>query len=78
MTKVHSFTFSAYGQIVFTMRDHKSPVFCMTLSTKQLLVSGAKNGRVFITDIILGGVVCTLRAQGNGAITAVSTVKFGR
>ncbi len=63
------------AEIIFTMKNHHSPVLCLALHANQFLASGAKNSITLYTDIISGGVLHTHQGL-QGAVTAITVVKM--
>ena len=71
------FVHRTYGQLIFTIKEQKSPVVCLSLSNDTWLASGAKSGTTIITNII-SGEVCRSFKDSDGTVTALATTQLER
>ena len=69
------FIFSSCGKLVFSVRNHKSPVLALALSRDVYLASGARNGVTLITNIVSGEVLQTLKGH-IGSVTALAITEM--
>lgn len=76
MCEYNSFMYSSSGQLIYTLQTYKSPLLSLAL-IEDILVSGASNGYMFLTNIISGKQLKRFRGHDKG-ITALAAERINK
>ncbi len=69
--------FRSSGKIIFTLRSHHSPVCALSLLGNEYLASGARDGKIVITNVVSGEALHFLQADTK-AVSALAVTHLQR